>query len=85
MTILASEIKILRLCPVFHLAGHVAHVGRCQCQGFGGLLLLQAQQFALVLPMHDRGADVTAKVSPSLVNYWPCVQRNGRGNFTKNE
>lgn len=41
---------------------------RCQCQGFGGLLLLQAQQFALVLPMHDRGADMTAKVSPSLVN-----------------
>lgn len=26
--ILASEIKILRLCPVFHLAGHVAHVGK---------------------------------------------------------
>lgn len=26
--ILASEIKILRLCPVFDLAGHVAHVGK---------------------------------------------------------
>lgn len=85
MTILASEIKIQRLCPVFHLAGHVDHVGRCQCQGFGELFLLQAQWFAPSLPVRDRSADVTGKVSPSPVNYRPCEQRNDRSNFTKNE
>lgn len=84
MIILASENKIQRLCPIFHLAGRVARVGRCRRQGFGELLLLQAQQFAPALPVCDRSADVTGKVSPSPANYRPCEQRNNRSNFTKN-
>lgn len=72
MASLDSEIKVQRLFPVFHLAGCVAPISWCQCQGFG--------EFPLVLSVCDQGTDVTAGVSPSQLSEWLCEQRSNRSN-----
>lgn len=85
MTVLDSEITVQRLFPVLHSAGCVARVSRCQCQGRGELLSPPARWFPSALPVCDRGAGVTAGVSPSRVSWWPREQGSDRTNFTVRE